>query len=345
VIALQQRPPAACGRVARPPTDALAREIAGGLWSLQLPLCYVPVASMNAYLLRSRDGWIVWDCGSCLEPGWEAIVHALGQAGVRANDVTLLVISHAHADHRGLAAEFVARTGARLACSADPHPTVDVIRDPSIPLEVRRRRARREGIPEFAIDAIVDELPGMDTHYPDAEPDLVLDPGATLETLSGTWEVVALPGHSADQIGLWNPRLRHLISADLAFAGMVSYLEYGTRPDPQTDQLRSLDRALALGPELLLAGHGRPATDAGAVLRHSRRQVVDRVEAALAVIREPGLTGWDVAVALTTPGSLTDAYQRSISETLCVLEHLELHGRARSAIDDRGRRTWWPAGP
>jgi glyoxylase-like metal-dependent hydrolase (beta-lactamase superfamily II) len=345
VITLQQRPPAACGRVDRPATDALTREIAGDLWSLQLPLCYLPVTSMNAYLLRSPDGWIVWDCGSCLDPGWEAMDLALGQAGVRADDVTLLVISHAHADHRGLAAEFVARTGAQLACSSGPHPMVDVVRDPSIPLEVRRRRARREGIPEFAVDAIVDELPGMDTGYPHAEPDFVLEAGATLQTCSGAWEVVALPGHSADQIGLWNPRLRHLISADLAFAGMVSYLEYGTRPDPQTDQLRSLDRAIALEPELLLAGHGRPAADGGAVLRRSRRQVLDRVEAALAVIREPGLTGWDVAVALTTPGSLTDAYQRSISETLCVLEHLELHGRAHSEVDDDGRRIWRAATP
>lgn len=343
MITLQQRPPAACHRIDRPARDARAHRIADDLWSLQLPLCYLAVASVNAYLLRADDGWILWDCGSCLAPGWGAVELALAQVGVRPDDVKLLAISHAHADHRGLAAEFVARTGARLATSSAPHFALDVIRDPAISLAIRRDRGRREGVPEFALDAIVDEIPGTDDHYPHAEPDVVLEEGAMLSTHSGGWEVIALPGHGADQIGLFNPASRYLISADLTFASMVSYLEYGTRPDPQADHVRSLDRALTLGPALLLAGHGRPVPDAVALLARSRQQVLDRVDRVLHIIGEPGLSGWDVAVALTSPDARTDAYQRSFSSALCILEHLEMRGRAAATIDASGRRTWTPA--
>ena len=108
---LTARPAPACERVARAAADARARELQPGLWSLQLPLCYLSVSSVNAYLLRSDAGWIVWDCGSQLHPGWDAMELALGQAGVRPDEVTMLIASHAHTDHRGLAAEFVRAPG------------------------------------------------------------------------------------------------------------------------------------------------------------------------------------------------------------------------------------------
>jgi glyoxylase-like metal-dependent hydrolase (beta-lactamase superfamily II) len=338
--ALTERPEPACRRVARAATDAQARELQPGLWSLQLPLRYRSVSSVNAYLLRSDDGWIVWDCGSQLRPSWDAMELALDQAGVRPDEVAMLIASHSHADHRGLAAEFVARTGAILATSAEPHPLLDMIRDPAIPLEIRRDRARREGVPEFAVDGIVDELPGDDRLYPHAESDLVLEPGAVVQTHVGAWQVLALPGHGADQIGMFNSRLGYLLSADLAFDGVPSYLEYGTRPDPHADQLRSLQSAIALEPKLLLPGHGRPTPDAVTVLHRCRALVLGRVDRVLGVIDGSGLTAWDVAVALTPAGSLNDWYQRSLAEVLCVLEHLELEGRARNMLDQRGRRVW-----
>jgi glyoxylase-like metal-dependent hydrolase (beta-lactamase superfamily II) len=339
---LTERPARACDPVPRAATEARARELQPGMWSLQIPLRYLSVASVNAYLLRSEDGWIVWDCGSQMEPGWDAMELALGQAGVRPDEVTLLIASHAHTDHRGLAAEFVDRTGARLATSPEPHPLLDVMRDPMIPFEIRRERALREGVPEFLATAIVDELPGNDGRYPDAAPDLVLEPGAIVQTVVGTWEVLALPGHGADQIGMFNRGLGYLLSADLAFPGLPPYLEYGTRPDPHADQLRSLEAAIALEPELLLPGHGRPAPGAVDVLRGCRAQVLGRADSVLDAIEDPGLTAWDVAVALTPPGSLTDVYQRSFAEVLCVLEHLELHGRAHGVLDERRRRVWAP---
>jgi glyoxylase-like metal-dependent hydrolase (beta-lactamase superfamily II) len=342
--AMSSRPPSATRRIPRAATEAVAHPIIDGLWTLQLPLCYMSVSSVNAYLLEASDGWIVVDCGSCLEPGWDAMALALEQAGAAPQDVALLVVTHSHCDHRGLAQAVVHHTGCGLAMGEGPHPVIDVLRDPLIPLDARRARGRREGVPSFALDALVDELPGSDAAYPHVEPGVVWEPGAHLQTRSGVWEVISTPGHSADQIGLWNPSQRLLLSADLAFPGVASFLEYGTRPDPHADQVASLERAIELQPERLLAGHGRPVADAVSCLEGCRQQVLDRVPSVEATLGTVALSGWDIAALMTPAGALADGYQRGLAVSLCVLEHLEARGRARSVIDDDGTRRWLAAG-
>ena len=339
-----QVPRSAAGRLPRTASDARAHPVSEGLWSLQLPLCYRSVASTNAYLLAGRDGWILVDCGSCLPPGWDAMEVALGQAGAAPEDLELLVVTHSHADHRGLAGEIVRRTGCAMAMGEAPHPILDVLRDPSLPLDARRARGLEEGIPRVALDRFVDDLPGDDGVYPAAEPDRVLVAGENLESRSGAWEVVPVPGHSGDQIALWNGRRRHLISADLALPGPASYLEYGTRPDPHADQLASLDRAIALEPEVVLAGHGRPVGDAVTFLRGCREKAVGRVQAVQATLGSKPVSGFEVAASLTPGDADSGHWQRSMAESLSVLEHLERVGLTRSSDDQDGIRRWTRAG-
>jgi glyoxylase-like metal-dependent hydrolase (beta-lactamase superfamily II) len=337
-----QVPRSAAGRLPRSASDARAHPVSDGLWSLQLPLCYVSVASTNAYLLAGIDGWILIDCGSCLPPGWDAVEVALRQAGADPDDLELLVVTHSHADHRGLAAEVVRCTGCTLAMGEAPHPILDVLRDPSLPLDARRARGLREGIPAVALDRFVDDLPGSDGVYPAAEPDRILASGERVESRSGGWQVVPAPGHSGDQIALWNGRTRQLISADLALPGPASYLEYGTRPDPHADQLASLDRVIALEPEVVLAGHGRPVGDGVTFLQACRQKAVDRIGAVEAGLGSTPVSGFDVAASMTPADADSGHWQRSMAEALSVLEYLEGRGRASSSEDQDGVRRWTP---
>jgi len=338
-------PRSGAGRVSRPASKARAHPVSDGLWGLQLPLCYKSVASTNAYLLAGRDGWILVDCGSCLPPGWEALEIALAQAGADPADLELLIVTHSHADHRGLAAEVVKRTGCVLATGAGPHPILDVLRDPTIALEVRRTRGLREGVPGIALDRFVDDLPGSDGVYPVIEPDRILTAGERLESGVASWEVVPVPGHSADQIALWNAGTRELISADLALPGPASYLEYGTRPDPHGDQLASLDRVIALEPAIVLAGHGRPVRDAVSFLHGCREKAVGRVAAVQAALGSSPASGFELAASMTPADADSGHWQRSMAEALSVLEHLEGLGRVRSSEDSDGIRRWARADP
>jgi glyoxylase-like metal-dependent hydrolase (beta-lactamase superfamily II) len=310
------------------------------VWGLQLPLCYLSVSSTNAYLLAGRDGWILVDCGSALPPGWEAMELALRQAGADPAHLAMLIVTHSHVDHRGLAADVVRNTGCPLAMGPAPHPMLDVLRDPSIPLDTRRASGRRDGIPAPALDRLVDDLPGHDGVYPAADPGRILAAGEEIDSQSGPWQVLPVPGHSGDQIALWNRRSRQLISADLALPGPAAYLEYGTRPDPYADQLASLERAIALDPGLVLAGHGRPIGDGVAFLRQCRDKTLAQARSVRAALGERPLSGWEIAATLTPRDADAGWWQRSMAESLSVLEHFEMRGLARSIDGDDGVRRW-----
>lgn len=331
-------------RIWRDPTLARAHPLLDGLWCLQLPLCYESVASVNGYLVPLDDGWMLVDCGSQLEPGWPAVRIALAQAGVDPHSVCLLVLTHAHADHRGLAHVVVAQTGCAVAAGPGPHPILDRLRDPSIPLLERRARSLTEGVPAVAVDRMVDDLPGADGVYPNVTVDRVLGAGDALPSRCGSWEVVVTPGHSADQIALWNARRRVLLSADAALPGPASFLEYGTKPDPHADQLATLERLHALEPETLLPGHGRPVRDGAAFVAGCRAKVLRRAEAIRAALGQSPQSGWQLAARITPPGADAGHWQRSMAETLSVLEHLEGRAMARHLIDEAGVRCWLTAG-
>jgi glyoxylase-like metal-dependent hydrolase (beta-lactamase superfamily II) len=269
---------------------------------------------------------------------------ALRKAGVGPPDLAMLVVTHSHADHRGLAADVVRRTGCTLAMGPGPHPILDALRDPSIPLEVRRASGRREGIPAPALDRFVDDLPGDDGVYPPAEPDRILAAGEEIESLSGPWQVLPVPGHSGDQIALWNRRNRQLISADLALPGPAAYLEYGTRPDPHADQLASLERALALEPDVVLAGHGRPIGDGVAFLRRCREKALAKVRSVTSALGQSPLSAWEIAATMTPVDADAGWWQRSMAESLSILEHLEMRELARSIDADDGVRRWLAGG-
>ncbi|MCW3062987.1 MAG: beta-lactamase domain protein, partial [Solirubrobacterales bacterium] len=279
---------------------ARAHALAAGIWALRLPLTYRYVRSVTAYLLEADDGHVLVDCGSPLGDGWEVLVAALAEAGARPSDVGTLVCTHGHPDHYGLAADVVERTGCRLAMAPGPHPPTDVLRDPTRPWDERRALHRRHGTPEAEILDLSREING-DGRHRRAQPNAELDAGDVVEARSGGWEVVRVPGHCADQIALWHPERRWLIGADLAMRDVRPFVEYGTSADPHGDYLDSLDRALALEPEVLLPGHGRPVTEPAEVLAQSRAFVLDGAERVIAGLDAEPRSAYELAQRLRAP--------------------------------------------
>ena len=103
---------------------------------------------------------------------------ALRQAGADPDDLEMLVVTHSHADHRGLAAEVVRRTGCTLAMGKAPHPILDVLRDPSLPLDARRARGTRQRESRGSRSTgSSTTCRGSDGVYPAVEPDRILATG------------------------------------------------------------------------------------------------------------------------------------------------------------------------
>ena len=328
--------------IPRDAREARAYQLSDDVWSLILPLGYAQLRSVNAYLLSTPEGLTLVDCGSALDPGWDGLVHALALAGHEPQEIRRLVCTHLHQDHAGLADLVNVRTDCELIRGAGPATAHDSFRDRALDLDARRRRGRREGVPADQLGVLIGPIIADDGRHPRPGFHRLLTVGDRL----GDWQVVSAPGHSAAQIGLFDPGRRWLISADLA--GEIPTLEFGSTPDPVTEHLDALNRALALDPARMLPGHGRPvepATAVRATLQRARRTLEDWLTLAATALAEDGpLTGFALSERLDPGNRDLEWRQSSMSTALCVLEALWTRGRATASVGADGVRRFTEAG-
>lgn len=323
--------------IARSAAEAFAEPVVDGIVRLCLPIPYSRTATVNAFLLEREGGWCLVDCGSSVAPGWEALARALDLADVEAGAIELLVCTHAHADHYGLAAEVIERCGCPLGLAPGPTASAEVLRDPLVPLAHRLDLARRAGVPA-SLRAAAASHPGDDGLHRRPEPDLVLAEGVVIETLAGAWQVVPAPGHSPTQVVLFEERHGMLLSADLAIAGRIPYIEYGYTPDPWAEHVASVAGARSLEPQLLLPGHGEPTEEADARLASA----LGAAEAAPGRIRasivETPRSAYEIVDAVLGPGALFYPRQAALSGAMCILERLVVLGDATAEDGPDGVR-------
>jgi glyoxylase-like metal-dependent hydrolase (beta-lactamase superfamily II) len=82
-----------------------ARQVAPGVWQLGL-------RGVNVFLVEIEDGLVLVDAGLPWSP--PRLTEAIYATGRRPDDVTAIVVTHAHRDHVGGLAEMVRRTGAEV---------------------------------------------------------------------------------------------------------------------------------------------------------------------------------------------------------------------------------------
>src|SRR3954467_15112225 len=89
-----------------------------GLWRLRLPLPWPGVPHCNAWAIAARSGVVLGATGTH-EPGSRGpLERALDQVRLKLEDIQLVVITHAHADHCGQAHPIADRAG----CEVWAHP-------------------------------------------------------------------------------------------------------------------------------------------------------------------------------------------------------------------------------
>src|SRR5215207_10460957 len=204
---------------------------------------------------------------------------ALGQVGFGIGDVKLLVCTHSHTDHYGLAAPIVEAAG----CELWMHPAWEHVRlladDPAAALDHRLEVARQSGVPAAALERYREAREGDEETGIDAiqVPDRELLPGVEVETKLGTWQVYETPGHAPSHVVLHQPERKLMISGDHLLGRTVLFFDYGHSPDPIGEFLGGLDEVEPLDVDLVLPGHGRPFRDPEVKIAEARRQVKELI--------------------------------------------------------------------
>lgn len=325
-------------RVVKPRTE----RILPGIWRLKLPCPWPGVPHGNAWVMQRGAGIVLVDTGVGGRGRLRMLDIALAQAGFGVEDVELVVCTHAHSDHYGLAASICAQTG----CELWMHPRWEHIRlqadDPQAALDARLEVGRMSGVPLAALDRYRQHRADKPEDLIDGirAPDRELVPGVEVETDVGTWSVVETPGHAPSHVCLHQAERRLLVSGDHLLGRTVIYFDYGDAADPCGEYLRSLDAVEPLPVDLCLPGHGKPFRDPEAKIAEARRQVgklLDRVRAQLSGGAEP--TAFEVVEAIVGRENLTAGTGGFMLQIiLACLDHLAGLGEAHRVPDSDPQR-------
>jgi glyoxylase-like metal-dependent hydrolase (beta-lactamase superfamily II) len=153
---------------------------------------------INSYALVDDDGSVTLiDCGVKRAPA--AIVKGLTAMGKHPHDVQRIVLTHAHSDHAGGAAEMINLTGVGgVTVHVGDADYVREGRRPPVDTSTR-------------LGAVFARLPGGD--FAPAAVDAELTDGELLDVAGGL-RVLHTPGHSPGHISLLHPSTGVLITGD-----------------------------------------------------------------------------------------------------------------------------------
>jgi glyoxylase-like metal-dependent hydrolase (beta-lactamase superfamily II) len=318
----------------RQPKPVLGRadRVLPGVWRLRLPLPWPGVPHCNAWALAAGSGVVLVDTG-IYGPGTLAqLERALEQAGLRLDHVRLLVCTHAHSDHYGLAAPIVEAAGCELWMHPNHGHATRVAEDPDRMLDRRIEIARQSGVPESTLEGY-EKRRGERVGWASVVlPDRELVRGVAVETDHGVWQVHETPGHAPSHVVLHQPEHGLLISGDHLLGRVSLYYDYGYTPDPAGEFVTSLDVVDDLDASLCLPGHGRPFRDVHGHVEANRREVAERIARVRGALDGRPITPFEIVpILLETEEVSPMMLNWGLSEVLCYLRHLEHRGEAHKA--------------
>jgi glyoxylase-like metal-dependent hydrolase (beta-lactamase superfamily II) len=328
-----------------------AAEVAPGVFRLVLPLGIHGISAVNGYVIVDARGATLVDCGVWTRGadggGTAALQAGLRGCGLSLSQVRRLVVTHAHVDHYGIAGEVVRRSGADLWMHRLNDLDIARYREPEAAVDGRQRMLADHGMYgkelESASSGLRDWLPVMPSI---AEPSTRLQGGERFTAGGRTWQVVHTPGHSPGHVCLWSPEDRVLLSGDHLLPGVsppVTF-ERGFERDPMGSYLDSLQRVAALGPDLVLPGHGEPFRDGArraATVERSKRRRLQRV---MELIQAEPLPVTEVVARLFSKPLTGSAQHFAMAEVLAFLVHHDVRGQARRVRGPDGVFRWRPTG-
>lgn len=310
---------------------------------IRIPVPLRHIGSVNAWLLRGDPVTLI-DTGPREDEALGALEAGLAREGLRVEDIELVLVTHHHLDHSGLATTIARRSGARIgayeraaAYGRDYDERTAADRRFSLAL------MRHHGVPDQVIADNEDFWDFIRRTSEAYDADIVLPDGASVRAGGRDLRVVARPGHSTTDALFVDERDAIAFVGDHLLAGISSNTEVypalepdGTRPRARVEYLQSLRRTAAMPLGRLLTGHGDEVTAHADLVRrrladHDRR--CDRIVEAL---RAGRASAFEIATHLWPDEIVAGQPLLVVWEVLGHLDLLLDAGRVEEEVTDDG---------
>jgi glyoxylase-like metal-dependent hydrolase (beta-lactamase superfamily II) len=323
---------------ARTPEEALEQAALAGIHCLRIPTPFA-VGRVNCYLIEDEPLTLI-DTGPNSGKALDELGAQLAARGHAIDDLELLILTHQHIDHLGLAEIVVQHSGARvaalgLAAERLANFSEDAEREDAFAVELMLRN----GIPEemaLALQSVSRSFRGWGSKAQVTRP---LEDGQLMPFRDRTLQALHRPGHSPSDTVFWDEERGILIAADHLIAH-ISSNPLITRPldgseqrsQALVDYIESMRKTREMPAEIVLSGHGEPIVDHVVLIddriaKHDRRK-----EKIYKLIDERPRNGYEIAQAIWKNVAVTQAFL-TLSEVIGHADLLVNEGRVRE-VDD-----------
>ena len=320
---------------------ALAMAAEAGIHRLAIPTPF-QVGRVNAYLIEDSPLTLV-DSGPNSAKALDELEQALAARGHAIEDIGLLIVTHQHIDHFGLASILARRSGAEVAALDRLAPFLASFGEQAELDDVFAEQLMlRHGIPAdvvSALRAVSQSFRGWGSAVEVSRP---LADGAEIRLRDRTLRVLHRPGHSpSDTVFLDESRsillsadhlIKHISSNPLltrplgAAQGDADRASAEERPRALMTYISSLEKTRAMSLSLVLPGHGQPIVDHVSLIDERFRLHRRRSEKIHRLIASEPRTAHEIANELWGNVAVTQAFL-TLSEVLGHVDLLLADGR------------------
>ena len=277
-------------------------EIIPGIHQLKLPFPLQPEQlGVNAYLIQGDKGCLLVDCGWNINQAFSAMERQLHEIGLGFENISLILITHFHPDHYGLAGRLVQVSKAKVALHQVEKDFIDSrYMNMEGLLDSTADILRTNGVPEKDLPRLQKASLGVRRYVAPVSPEVALQGGEIIGQGEFQLEVLWTPGHSPGHVCLLERNKKILISGDhvlpATFPNVGLHSQSG--PDPLPNYLRSLKAIEDLDVDLVLPAHEHVFSGLKPRIQEILHHHEERKKAILTALSEGPQTAYEVSLKI-----------------------------------------------
>jgi glyoxylase-like metal-dependent hydrolase (beta-lactamase superfamily II) len=309
---------------------------------LRLPVPFL--GSVNLWLLVGEPLTLV-DVGPANDESLASLEQELAAHGLTVEEIELVLITHHHLDHSGLARTIKQRSGAEIAAHRG---TAAWGRDYRARTAAERRFTEQligsHGVPDELVRASAPFFEHIERNSDEYPTDRILNDGDTIRAGGRTLRVVHRPGHSATDTLFVDDDACEVFVGDHLLAEITSGAEIVPTELPGDERRRALLEYLsnlrkteAMQLVRCYPGHGPVIDDHRSLIVGRLAFHSDRLDRIAALVRAGSTTAFEIARSLWSDEVAATQPVLVVWEVLGHLDILVNRGAVREEVDDRGR--------